>query len=103
MPCSGGPSTSGNGIALAGVNNTLVVDNKVFNNMPSGPSLASGGIVMVSTAKNGGADPTNNTVGDNDLHHNQPVDLYSDGSGSGNRFLDNQCTTTSPANLGGCS
>jgi nitrous oxidase accessory protein NosD len=102
-PSSGGPATSGIGIALAGVHDTRVVDNDVFRNMPSGPSVASGGIVVISTVKAGGADPMNNTVRDNELHRNTPVDLFYDGSGSGNRFLDNECTTTSPANLGGCN
>lgn len=52
-------------------------------------------------AKQGTA-PTQNTVRDNELHDNMPVDLYSDGTGSANRFLENECATTSPANLGGC-
>ena len=101
-PPSGGPALSGIGIALAGVHDAVVTDNDVFNNIPTGPSLASGGIVMVSTTKMGGANPTHNTITDNELHNNKPFDLFWDGTGTGNRFLDNECVTTSPTNLGGC-
>jgi nitrous oxidase accessory protein NosD len=102
-PAGDGPPTSGIGIALAGVQGTTVADNKVTDNAPTGPSIASGGVVLLSTAPFGGSDPTNNRVKDNDLHGNQPADIVSDQTGTGNRVIDNQCQTAIPGNLGWCS
>jgi nitrous oxidase accessory protein NosD len=101
-PPGNGPALSGIGIALAGVHDVLVADNTVLNNNPGkNPSIVSGGIVLVSTANQGGANPTNNTVRDNTVRHNTPFDLFSDGTGSGNRFSDNECRTSQPAGLCG--
>ena len=98
-PAGDGPPTSGIGIALAGVAGTKVFDNEVRDSRPSGPSLASGGVVIVSTA----APPSNNRVTDNDLDGNQPADIFWDKTGTGNRVNDNDCDTAIPANLGWCS
>ena len=102
-PSTGGPPTSGLGIALAGVHDTWVSDNWVMNNAPSGPSVFSGGIVVASTLKNGGADPTNNTVRDNTLDHNKVSDIVWDGTGTGNVITDNSCDTSTPPHVGFCS
>jgi nitrous oxidase accessory protein NosD len=104
MACPGGehPPLSGMGIALAGVHDTLVSDNEVHGNHPTGPTIAAGGVVIFSTKFIGGADPTNNRVRDNELSHNQPADIVWDGSGSGNKVRDNDCVTAIPANLGWC-
>ncbi len=100
-PGTEGPPTSGIGIALAGVVGTKVSDNKVTNNKPSGPSLASGGIVIVSGSQ--GASPaSNNTVTDNELDGNRPSDLFWDQTGTGNMVDDNDCDTAIPGNLGWC-
>jgi nitrous oxidase accessory protein NosD len=96
-----GPPVSGIGIALAGVHDTLVKDNDVNFNKPGGDSIISGGIVLFSTAPDG-ADPTDNTVRNNELHHNRQADIVSDGTGSGNVIKQNECRTTIPADLGGC-
>ncbi len=101
-PADDGPPTSGIGIALAGVHDTNVTANLVANNKPTGPSLASGGIVLISTAAEGGTDPTNNLVAFNVALRNQPADIVSDGTGSGNRIRGNICRLTMPSNLGGC-
>ena len=101
-PAAGGPPTSGIGIALAGVHNTVVSGNWVTNNQPSGPSLISGGIVVLSTMAEGGANPMNNTVRDNYLDHNKPADIVWDGSGSGNTISDNNCDTSLPPHMGFC-
>lgn len=101
-PANGGPPTSGIGIALAGVHDTLVVDNTVNGNASTSPSLAKGGIVIISTLSTGGANPTNNTVRDNRAHGNKPSDIFWDGSGFGNKVVDNECSTAIPGNLGWC-
>jgi hypothetical protein len=98
-----GPPTSGIGIALAGVDGTVVRNNDVDKNAPSGPSLASGGVVIISTKSLGGSDPTNNLVKHNDLHGNQPADIVWDGTGTGNTITNNDCRTSIPANTGWCS
>lgn len=97
-----GPAVSGIGIALAGVHDTLVKGNDVDRNKPGGDSIISGGIVLFSSAFAGGPDPTDNTVRNNELHRNQPADIVSDGTGSGNVIKHNECQTTIPADLGGC-
>jgi len=101
-PGTEGPPTSGIGIALAGVVGTTVSDNTVTNNKPGGPSLASGGVVIVSGAQ-GTSPPSNNTVTDNELDGNQPADIFWDQTGTGNKVSDNDCDTAIPGNLGWCS
>jgi nitrous oxidase accessory protein NosD len=98
----GAPATSGMGIVLAGVHNTLVSDNEVNANASKSPSIAHGGIVIISTAFLKGANPTNNTVRDNSAHRNRPSDIFWDGSGSGNKVVDNHCVTATPGHLGWC-
>ena len=102
-PASNGPALSGIGIALAGVHTSVVSGNWVTNNHAGGPSLVSGGIVVLSTKFTGGADPTNNTVRDNYLDHNKPADIVWDGTGTGNKIRDNNCDTSLPPHLGFCS
>jgi nitrous oxidase accessory protein NosD len=101
-PSSSGPPTSGIGIALAGVHNTLVLDNKVNGNATATASVAHGGIVIISTKSTKGADPTNNTVMDNTAHGNKPSDIFWDGTGFGNKVRHNNCATAVPATLGWC-
>jgi parallel beta-helix repeat protein len=102
-PDDGQPPLSGLGIALAGVHDTLVVHNTVRDNHPGGPTAFSGGIAIVSDKQDGGADPTNNTVRNNELHNNKVVDIFWDGTGSGNRVRHNECSTAQPPNLGWCT
>jgi len=103
---SGGhhPGFSGLGIALAGVHDVVVRDNRVTNNSSTQASdLPKGGIVVFSTAFLGGADPTNNTVAGNNARGNTPADVFWDGSGTGNVVTNNACMTAIPGNLGWCS
>jgi nitrous oxidase accessory protein NosD len=104
MACPGGqhPPLSGMGIALAGVHNTLMSDNKVNGNSTTDPSIAHGGIVIISTAFLGGANPTNNVVRDNSAHGNRPADIFWDGSGFGNKVVANNCRRAVPGSLGWC-
>ena len=60
-PSSPGLPASGIGIALAGVHDTLVLDNKVSGIVTATASVAHGGIVIFSTKSTTGADPAHNT------------------------------------------
>jgi len=102
-PSAMGPPTSGIGIALAGVVGNKVLDNKVTNNVPSGPSLASGGVVIVSGGGQGTSPPNNNLVKDNNFDGNQPADIFWDQTGTGNSIIANDCDTAIPGTLGWCS
>jgi hypothetical protein len=86
------------GILLAGANHSTVVGNTVTGNHPTGPSFASGGIAVTSTAPLGGTDPIGNLIKANKVHNNQP-DLFYDGTGSDNVFVANSCETSIPAGL----
>jgi nitrous oxidase accessory protein NosD len=90
---------SGFGIALAGTDHVVVDGNVVTGNHPTGDSVFAGGIVVASTTAFGGADPTDNVVRENHARDNEPADLVYDGSGSGNRFIRNDCATSIPDDL----
>lgn len=98
-PADEGSPSSGIGIGLAGVHNVLVIGNRITFNRPTGPSLASGGVVLVSTKADGGADPTFNKVVHNKILHNSPVDVFSDRTGHGNVIKNNICRTSDPRGL----
>jgi hypothetical protein len=100
--CPGTPGTSGIEIGLVGVQGVKVLDNEVTNNKPSGPTVASGGVVIHSGSK-GTLLPSNNLVKDNRLDGNQPADVVWDHTGTGNTVTDNNCDTAIPGNLGWCS
>ena len=68
-----------------------VYDTKFFGNCA--------GIFLLDTTGFGGTTPMNNRVSDNRLKRNVPVDIFSDGSGSGNIFSENQCSTSTPGGL----
>jgi parallel beta-helix repeat protein len=97
-PDQQGPPISGVGILLQGASQSTVLDNVVTGNRPTGPSFVSGGIAVTGTASRGGNDPVSNLVKGNRLGDNQP-DLFYDGSGSGNVFVDNSCETSIPDGL----
>jgi hypothetical protein len=65
-------------------------------NVPTGPTIFSGGVVMVRG--DGGTPPRNNSVFANDFGRNKP-DIYWDGSGPDNRFARNNCDKSVPARL----
>ena len=93
-----GPPASGVGIALAGASHSRVMGNVVIGNRPTGPSIASGGVVVFDTTGLGGGEPVGNLVKGNLFSDNEP-DLFYDGSGSGNRFIANACHTSIPDGL----
>ena len=90
------PPVSGVGISLFGAQGVEVTGNHIAGNVPSGPSIFSGGVVVVRGP--GGTAPRDNSVVSNDFGRNEP-DIFWDGSGSGNRFADNNCDTSVPARL----
>jgi hypothetical protein len=92
----GAPALSGIGITLFGASHSSLWRNWTNNNRPSGPSVFSGGIVVASATPAGGADPVDDLVRRNHAHRNSPVDILYDGSGSGNRFVGNDCGTSTP-------
>ncbi len=91
----GGPSTSGVGIASAGATDTHVHENRIVNNVPSGPAGLSGGLVVVQV---GPTPPTHNHMTSNVVKGNG-TDVFWDGSGVDNLFFDNHCATSVPAGL----
>jgi hypothetical protein len=75
-----------------------VVDNWVVNNRPKGPSVVSGGIVVVTSFAAPLA-PTNNLVKNNTVRRNKPKDIVYDGTGTNNRFPENRCGTSTPPSI----
>jgi parallel beta-helix repeat protein len=100
--CRGGEfdrNFSGIGIALNGASGMEVTGNHLSGNVPSGPTVVSGGIVVgVDPLFGGTTKPTNNSVIGNHFGHNKP-DIFWDESGSGNRFVGNLCNTSVPSRL----
>ena len=93
------PPLSGIGIGVLGAHDARVDDNHIDANTPGGPSgLPTGGIVVVDTTGFGGTTPMNNSFEDNDLSGNDP-DVFWDGTGTGNRFDGNDCSTSVPPGL----
>jgi len=95
-----GANFSGIGIPLLGARGMEVTGNQISGNVPSGPTPASGGVV-VSTEDpffGGTTKPTNNSVIGNHFGRNKP-DIFWDETGSGNRFLGNLCNSSVPSRL----
>jgi hypothetical protein len=92
QPSSSTPPVSGIGIAITGASNILLRDNLVIGNHPTGPSILSGGIVVISFHDRGGASvaPNDNVVVHNRLRDNAPAEIVTDNTGTGNRFVGNE-------------
>jgi nitrous oxidase accessory protein NosD len=89
---------SGGGIVAVGAVRTQIDDNAVSSN--AGTTPVSGGVVLVSAQPiDGGTIESNDTVQENRLHGDKPADIIWDGSGAGNQFVHNECTSSSPAGL----
>jgi len=97
----GTPSQSGTGIALVGVDDSLVANNVVTGNVASADPLsgapamfALGGIALLdATHVTGGTAPHDDLFRDNVATDNVPFDVFADGSGTNNRFLATTCGT----------
>ncbi len=92
----GAPPQSGVGIALVGARGVKIFANFIFGNVPSGPTVFKGGVVVVRGIS--GTPPKNNLVIKNTILKNRP-DIFWDESGSGNRFVANHCKTSKPGGL----
>ncbi|MEU6314906.1 right-handed parallel beta-helix repeat-containing protein [Streptomyces sp. NPDC047014] len=89
------PDIQGVGIVLTGAEETVVRSNSIRGNV--GASPLSGGILLFKSFV--GATNTDNVIQDNVVRDNRPADLANQGTGSGNRFLDNRCDTSVPAGM----
>src|SRR5215211_7532954 len=93
------PALSGLGIGLFGTRGMEVTANHLSGNVPTGPSVVSGGVVVgVDPLEGNTTKPTNNSVIGNHFGRNKP-DIFWDRSGSGNSFLGNLCDTSVPSRL----
>jgi parallel beta-helix repeat protein len=99
-----GRKFSGIGIALLGASGMQLTGNNLSGNVPSGPTLISGGVVVSKdpyfrgTTFGGTQKPRNNSVTGNQFGRNKP-DIFWDKSGTGNRFVGNLCNTSVPTRL----
>jgi hypothetical protein len=92
-------SISGPGIALLGTSRTVVEENVVTGNHPTGETAFAAGILLATATSVGGGEPSTTTVRGNVALENGPSDLVYDGTGSGNRFAANRCGTSIPSRL----
>jgi Right handed beta helix region len=90
------PPLSGVGIALLGAQGMEIEGNQILDNVPSGPTGFSGGVVVISGFA--GTAPTDNTVIGNTILRNEP-DIFWDETGTGNRLTPNNCETSEPEGL----
>jgi hypothetical protein len=86
---------SGIGIAIVNGHQNTVTGNVITNNVASGDSAFSGGVVVVDFG-DGVEPPFGNRVSGNVILHHQP-DIFWDGSGTGNVFAHNLCQTSEPS------
>jgi parallel beta-helix repeat protein len=83
--------TYGVGFLLWGTERIVLSGNASTNNV--GPTVRSGGIVLVSL----GNEPTDNVIERNVSLENGPFDIRWDETGSGNSFAGNTCGTSEPS------
>ena len=99
-----GRKFSGIGIALLGASGMQLTGNRLWGNVPSGPTRISGGVVVSKdpyfrgTSFGGTTKPNNNSIVGNHFGRNKP-DIFWDMSGSGNSFTGNNCNTSVPTSL----
>jgi hypothetical protein len=95
----GAPPLSGIGVLLLGARHTVLHDNTITNNVPSGQSVVSGGVVLVSAKQFGGTPVRNDHIRNNVITGNQAFDIFWDGSGFNNTFTGNTCNTSQPGSI----
>jgi len=105
-PAEESPSTSGIGIGMLGTTHVRVERNTVTGNVAqsdpqSGDSAQFGGIgiALFDGQLAGGPPPTDNDIVRNHITDNVPLDVVTDGSGSGNRFSLNACNAANVAGI----
>ncbi|MFF4393142.1 nitrous oxide reductase family maturation protein NosD [Streptomyces sp. NPDC001552] len=89
------PDIQGVGIVLTGAEQTVVRSNDIRGNV--GASPLSGGILLFKSFV--GATNTDNVIRDNVVRDNKPADLANQGTGTGNRFVNNRCASSVPAGM----
>ncbi|MER6448956.1 right-handed parallel beta-helix repeat-containing protein [Streptomyces venezuelae] len=89
------PDIQGAGIVLTGAEETVVRSNDIRGNV--GASPLSGGILLFKSFV--GATNTDNVIRDNVVRDNKPADLANQGTGTGNRFVNNRCASSVPAGM----
>jgi hypothetical protein len=90
------PALSGVGIGLLGARDVGVHGNQILDNLPSDSQAFSGGVLAVRGIE--GTPPTDNTIIGNTILGNES-DIFWDETGSGNRFVPNNCETSVPGGL----
>jgi hypothetical protein len=90
------PALSGVGIGLLGARDVEVHGNQILDNLPSDSQAFSGGVLAVRGIE--GTPPTDNTIIGNTILGNES-DIFWDETGSGNRFVPNNCETSVPGGL----
>jgi nitrous oxidase accessory protein NosD len=92
------PAISGGGILLLGASDSSVTQNIVRHN--EGTEVNSGGILLLSAEDlTGGEAPSGTVISDNLVFGNEPYDVFTDGSGTGNQLTDNFCKTSAPSDF----
>jgi len=95
-----GPAVSGIGVLFLGARHSVARDNVIRNNVPSGSTPFSGGLLLLSAKSlGGGQDAAFDRIVGNHLSGNTPFDILWDGAGAGNVFDDNHCQTSNPGGL----
>jgi hypothetical protein len=90
---------SGIGIALIGAREMEVTGYHLSGNVPSGPTPVSSGIVVATDPFFGEtAKPKNNSVTGNNFGRSM-LDIFWDGTGTGNVLRPNNCDTSIPTRL----
>jgi nitrous oxidase accessory protein NosD len=97
-PKEGEPALSGIGIALSGVNHTVVSRNTVRRNRHLHASELSGGILVERAEPHKGSKPKSVAVRRNVVRGNTPNDLHWDGQGTVS-FSRNTCGSSKPGGL----
>ena len=93
-----GPAVSGIGVLLLGAQHSTVHENTIRNNVASGPSPFSGGLLLLSAAPlSGGKTPRSTRSPATPCPAMRPFDILWDGAGAGNVFSGNSCSTSSPS------
>jgi len=100
------PALSGIGVALPGAHDVSVTGNWFAHNVPGGPSAFRGAVALVTLPAEPGApagspppsSPKNNTVRNNVFTTNS-LDIFSDGTGTGNVLSPNACSNSTPASI----
>jgi parallel beta-helix repeat protein len=91
------PPLSGIGIALVSADRNTLQTNLISGHVPGGEVAFAGGVVVLDITD--GADPpSDNNVSLNAFTENQ-IDIFWDGSGEGNTFENNACSTSVPPGL----